>query len=593
MTTKLDDFLAWVPPADLPADSRWAEYRRQSGLDPTLEVTGLGTTGGAATGRAALLTCGSRCSTGRDPSAQITLVLFGDPLGVGADPAADLATRYATLGEDFARDVHGSWTAIVTDARQGRILAFTDRLNSRRLFHTEASGGGHWLSPDLRHIPKHGLAVDPIGVAWFLSNGAIHCGRTPYAGVSVLEAASAHELGPFGLESRQYWQYPFAPDESGGDEKRLGDELVQLLQAGVERCSRNTDNVWLSLSGGYDSRTISAMLERAGTRDVTCFSYSHGQPTAGTDAWVAYQIAEQVHYSHQVIESYRGDLAAHIKHNARMGQGVAPVCDEIDGWLELGKRVETAAHDGAPPVLLVGDHYLPDSPGGPHKESPPGRVRRFGVVEWLSARLPSDTYRAFHDGVESDLDSLCEGIARAASRIDNFLYLGQRVPNVLLPWRHAFAGPYFNVRTPFLDNDVMDFLATVPGPVERSTFYHDAIVRTFPGVFSLPFATAAGYCPQFVNEFARNADRCRRLIRERPSRLDDVVSPDVGLGLVDWVERTRSLPARLKRRVSGMLGLGGKPSGAGAEQSKKPERAGETVVLRRYLVLREALADNR
>lgn len=584
MATQMADFLAWIPPAELPSDSRRETYRRQTGLDPTLEISG--------SAHAVFLSCGPRCSEGRDPTAQVTLVLFGDPLELGPDPAAELATRYAARGENFARHVHGSWTAIVADARQGTVLAFTDRLNSRRLFHAEQPGGGHWVSPSLRHIPKDGRAADPIGVAWFLSNGAIHCGRTPFAGVSVLDAASAHEFNPCGVSSRKYWQYPFVPDESGGDELRLGAELLERLKAGVDRCSQDTDSIWLSLSGGYDSRAIAAMLQEAGVGGVRTFSYSHGQPTAGTDAWVAHQIAEKVGFSHQIVESYRGDLVGHIRLNARMGHGAAPVCDEIDGWQELGAAAERSAENASLPVLLVGDHYLPDSPAGPHKESPPGKVRRFDVVSWLVSRIPEDTYSTFHDGVESDLASLCEGIAQATTRIDNFLYLGQRLPNVLLPWRHAFAGPYFNVRTPFLDNDVMDFLATVPGPVERSSFYHDAIVRDFPEVFSLPMATAAGYYPSFVNELARNATQCRRLIREKPSRLDEVLPPEVGLGLVNWVEKSRSVSTRLERRVGGLFAARDAVSGEDPEQPEQPERASESRVLRRYLVLREALTDS-
>ncbi len=575
MTRSVHDFLAWVPPAA--AEGSSAEFRRLTGVDPTLRLEG--------PDHVVLVSVGAHVSIGRDSTERTTLLLFGDVVEAGSDPATELAARYAARGESFARDVHGSWTALVVDELRGRVMAFTDRLSSRRLFHAGGPEAGHWLSPSLRHIPTEGRALDAVGVAWFLSNGAIHCGHTPFSGVTVLEAGSVHELTDSGLGSRRYWQYPFPPDREGGDERAAGSELLERLEAGVQRCATGPADLWLSLSGGYDSRTIATMLRNVGAVDVECFSYAHGPAREGTDAWVARQIATSVGFAHRTIESYGGDLVGHVRLNARMGQGVSPVCDEIDGWREVGRIAEGDAR----PTLLVGDHFLPDRPeAGPalDKKYPPGKMRPFEVAAWLEPHLPSEVYRSFVEGVRDDVASLHAQVAHAPTRIDNLIYLEQRLPNVVLAWRHAFAGPSFNVRTPFLDNDVMDFLATLPGPVLRSRFYHDAVRRAYPQAFQIPLAETAGYYPPLKTELARNANACRALIRETPSRLDELLPPALGLWLVDRVAASRALDTRLKGRLSRWL----RRSRPTTEGAAAPGAVGEHLLLRRYLVLREALA---
>ncbi len=577
MTRSVRDFLAWVPPSTSSAEASSEAFRRLAGVAPSLELRG--------PHHAVLVSLGPLVSVGRHPGEQITLLLCGDVLEAGPDPATRLASGYATRGGDFARDVHGSWTALVVDEARGVMTAFTDRVGSRRLFHAGGPGAGHWLSPSLRHIPTEGHPLDAVGVAWFLSNGAVHCGHTPFAGVTVLEAGSAHEVADSGLRSRRYWQYPFPPDRAGGDERAAGSELLERLEAGVRRCATGPADLWLSLSGGYDSRTIATMLRNVGAMDVECFSYAHGRAQEGTDAWVARQIATSVGFAHRTIESYQGDLVGHVRLNARMGEGVSPVCDEIDGWREVGR----IAQDGQRPTLLVGDHFLPDRPeAGPalEKKYPPGKMRPFEVASWLQPRLPPEVYRSFVEGVQDDIASLHAQVAHAPTRIDNLIYLEQRLPNVVLPWRHAFAGPTFNVRTPFLDNDVMDFLATLPGPVLRGTFYHDAVLRAYPEAFQIPLAQTAGYYPPLRNELARNADACRRLIREAPSRLDELLPPELGLWLVDQVAVSRTLATRLK----GRWGRWFRRSPSATRVAAAPGAVGEHLLLRRYLVLREALA---
>lgn len=567
--------LAWAPPTAGRGADLAGTFRDITGLEPLIEL---------ATGAPLWVWHGSGARVGHAPESGVTVVLVGDLLDRACDPAA-LARSYGDLGAGFARDLRGSWAALVHDPAASHVLAVTDRLNARRLFHAR-DDQDHWLSTDLGLLPDRDREVDPVAVAWFLSNGAVHCQRTPFRGVSVLPKASVHTLAPSGVESQAYWQFHEPNDLEPREADRYGTELVEILETAVRRCVEREPRVWLSLSGGYDSRALAGFLKRAGPREVECFSYAHGPPADGMDAAVGARIAAQAGYPHRVVESYEGDPARHVADNARFGRGVSPVCDEIDGW----RAVAEAAAGPERPVLLTGDHIFPDAPERKARRvhpPPPGKLRRLDVIEPLVSRLSSAVRTAFEHGMGSDFASLHGRISHAPEDTYGFFYMDQRLPNVLLAWRSAFAGRWFDVRSPFLDYDVLDYLARVPGPVRRSTYYHDAVARAFPSLFALPLAARGGYAPNLKRELSRTAGAWHRDLSNRPSRLDDVVPPDIGLWLLEQVAGPMRPGRRLAARAARLLGA--RDPGPTDEDPGAPYRPSPAVLLRRYLVLRRAL----
>ena len=107
MKNELLDFLAFVPPPAMPTGACRAAFLEMAGVAANLELE-LGD-------RSVWLMRGPHTSVGSDPAGQVTLVLFGDVLEAGPDPATALACRYAALGPAFARDVHGSWSGVLID----------------------------------------------------------------------------------------------------------------------------------------------------------------------------------------------------------------------------------------------------------------------------------------------------------------------------------------------------------------------------------------------------------------------------------------------------------------------------------------------
>ena len=571
-------FVAFIAPSHERGDEAAlaTQFRRETGREPDLVLT--------TPSSRALVAGPGTASLSTDPSGQVSALVHGDLWGRNGGSASELARMYLGHGDSFARDVRGAWAGMIVDPLRDRVLFYTDRLNSRRLLHRRTRQG-HWVATDLEMMPTRGVRPDPVGVAWYLSNGVVHCGRTILEGISVLDSASVHEVRDDTLVSNRHWRYPYGRKGELTDETSAGEELVGVIRSAVDRCSPSDGPVWLSLSGGYDSVAIAGALGELPDRDVRCLSYAHGIPAESSDAAVARNAAGLLGLPHRLLESYEGDFLTHVARNASMGEGMANACDEVDAWVKVGE----SESGPTPPVMLVGDHFLPANPDRRNwkiPRPPPGKLWGPEVVRWLTVRLNPTLAQAFYEGIPRDLARVSAEVEHTGGRIRSLLFFEQRLPNMLLSWRHMFAGRYFQVRNPLLDNDVLDFTASVSSDIRGGRYYHDAVTRAFPHLFREPRARTHGYYVHLNHEIAKNARAIRRQIRKADSPLDWLIPTPVAMWMLGRVAGSR----RWTRRLAVRLGMKQRRGSSRRDDSfDSSRRFGEPMVFRRYLILREAL----
>jgi len=223
---------------------------------------------------------------------QITLLLHGEIYAGGiADPANYLLERYLDKGLEFAKDVNGSFAILLVDKRTDQIFLITDRLNYREVFSSKYKGS-HWLSTALNyHLhPVDDPKLDPVGIAFYLTNRKIPNDRTFFAGIRALERARVHTLTEDGFQAKRYWSYDLNEARAGVDEKTLQADLSDLLIEGVRKRVADNPNVFLSLSAGYDSTSILGLLHKLQVPDIECYSYANGDPGPTWDAYIAREI---------------------------------------------------------------------------------------------------------------------------------------------------------------------------------------------------------------------------------------------------------------------------------------------------------------
>lgn len=435
-----------------------------------------------------------RCSSTRLNG--VTLVLLGEVVGEkGLLSASEILDRFQRGGADCARDFDGSFVLLFVPETPGPLLVVTDPLNSLKCF-IEETPESFTLVSSLGMLPPRTRSPDRVGLVSFLANGVIYNNRTIFESVRSLRRASIHTVDAGrGVSSKAYWQYRFDhafERRSRGDLKR---ELASLLFRAAQRRVDPSETICLSLSGGYDSTCVLGLLAKSAPGKVKCFSYMMNRGTAGSDEEIAARMARIAGFDHETVPSFNGDIVDLIRRNAAWGECRANFCGELDFWRNIGADLAGNA------VFFVGDECFGWTGCRLKSErevlaSLPIRLSRSlaPYADCLDLEAPAEEFdreilRLTEDALESDLHDT-----------KDFLYLDQRLGNVIMPWRELFAGRYAPVRNVLLDRAVIDFMAHLPSRFRLGkNLYKETVRMMFPELFRVrrafkpavnPFKTA-------------------------------------------------------------------------------------------------------
>lgn len=479
----------------------------------------------------------------RNADQTITVVVHGDLYETGGlDPAEHLLRLFETAETRCAKDLNGSFAALIVDCRRDRVVVITDRLGSRKVYHSEQSGV-HWLSSSLPLHPKRALRADPAGVMCHLASGSAQNGLTPFEGVRMLARASVHTLTGKGMCADTYWQYHFTYGEPPEDDRALRQELAGLLRRAVARRLESApySKVYVSLSAGYDARTVlGILLSQVKDRGaIRCFSYGHEPEFDNGDPRLAAEIARHCGVEHRIIECYPGDVHRAIEANAALGHGVARFCDEVNAWEILGEELSRDSSS----VLFDGDMFYPPWPLGTREELL-SRIYVEGpaYLKPLLALLDPLPLRTLIEAWQVQYDNLlgCFPPSGPSRDLLDFIYLDQRIAHALMLWREHFQAPFARVYNPILDNEVLDFATRLPPALRAGkSLYARTVTEMCPDLFEVPRATATWNVPDWRSDIAAKADVLVSAMCTEPSRLDPLIPPEVCVKLIHLVKTWR------------------------------------------------------
>ncbi len=495
----------------------------------------------------------------------------------------DVLALYMRHGATFADHLEGSFALTLVDLQAGHIWVVTDRIGSVKVYAAQQDGA-LLVSTELNRPEFTRRPLSRAGVACALASGVMLGDLTVYQGVQTLERACVHTLTPEGVTSRPYWTFGFGP-ASRRPAAELRAELAGLLRAAVDRrLTRAGSRVFLSLSGGYDSRGLLSLLSGSG-REIHTFAYSDGPPRVGSDADVARQLARQYGARHVTLQAYRGDLGATLQRNAAWGQGITNFCDEADAWAELAQH--------APSAVFAGEQLFGwyDRPAQSMTELlQHARLPDAQALSGLRDVLPEGGYAGLRDAYGSELQALTQRLPSGLdpTQLETLAYLEQLGPRRLMPWRQQFAGRVAPVHLPLLDSQLLDFMQTLPRELIREkTLFKQALLTLDPGLLTVPLARVSGYAPDWNAELLRHRSALKQQLGTGHSRLDEFVPPEAVLALLDSLVTGRKKPLR------GALGVLRRTSLVNAALASRPPVArpvDRATLLLRLLTLREVVA---
>jgi len=213
---------------------------------------------------------------------------------------------YRQWGEDLPHHLNGMWAFAILDRRQQRVFLSRDHFGKKPLF-WQLSEGTFVFASELTAMREHPAVrggVDEAALRKYFAYGYTPAPHSLVKGVHKLPAG--HSLS-FDLRSRRamvecYWRYMPEPADPGSAnaETQWVDEFTALLDAAVKRRLVADVPVGCFLSGGIDSSTITALAARhAGRERIKAFSIGFEEASFDETGY-ARAVATHVDVDHRI-----------------------------------------------------------------------------------------------------------------------------------------------------------------------------------------------------------------------------------------------------------------------------------------------------
>ena len=220
-------------------------------------------------------------------------------------------------GEACVQRFRGMFAFAVWDRNRQLLFLARDRMGIKPLYYALLSDGSFIFGSELKSLQAHPNLprdMDPQAVEEYFAFGYVPEPRTIYRGVFKLPPGhhlSVRRGQPPG-EPVQYWDVSFARHPAG-DEKRLGEELMERFEEAVRIRMVAEVPLGAFLSGGVDSSAVVAAMARFSNDPVNTCSISFGDPEFN-EAKYAAMVAERYHTAHRVeqVDPEDFDLVDHL-----------------------------------------------------------------------------------------------------------------------------------------------------------------------------------------------------------------------------------------------------------------------------------------
>lgn len=192
---------------------------------------------------------------------------------------------YEAFGTDCVSRFDGMFAFVLYDRRKKLLFGARDRFGEKPLYYTARPFGGveFAFASELKSLRQHPeidsrLELAEDGLVSYLLHDAVQGARSIYDGVRRLEPGSAFLYGLAGSESPGFRQWKYWEPQIGGAAPSAGGgpsveaELLDRLEAAVEERLMADVPVGVLLSGGLDSSAIVALLRRGGHTGFKTFS---------------------------------------------------------------------------------------------------------------------------------------------------------------------------------------------------------------------------------------------------------------------------------------------------------------------------------
>jgi len=179
-----------------------------------------------------------------------------------------LLAAYAEWGADCLPRLNGMFAFALWDAGQRRLLLARDRFGEKPLFYARLPHGGTAFASEAKALFAHpdlAPSVDEDALRSYLDGHYYESDDvTLFSGVKRLPGAHAMTIDERGQVTRlwRYWTLDFSAAHDAYREKEAVEQFRHLMERSVSMRLRSDVPVGTSLSGGLDSSTVVALVAK-------------------------------------------------------------------------------------------------------------------------------------------------------------------------------------------------------------------------------------------------------------------------------------------------------------------------------------------
>lgn len=361
---------------------------------------------------------------------------------IKSQPASYLVHRYEEEA-DFPKGLNGRFHGLVADRAKGTAILFNDRYGLQRLYYHEAQDAFYFAAEAkaiLRVRPKL-RTLDQRGLGEFIVCGCVLEHRTLFSGIHVLPPGSAWSFRGGKLEKKASY---FQPSEWEALEPLKAEEyyghLREVFVKNLPRYFEGQERIGVSLTGGLDTRIIMAW-RKAEPNTLPCYTFG-SMYRDNEDVKLARRVAKICGQRHEILTSGE-DFLSRFAHYAERAIYLTDAC------VDLGRSPDLYVNEKArliAPVRMVGTYgseMLLHDVMFKANEPVTGLFQKELLPEIYKAKETYDASRRGHPVT--------------------FIAFRQS------PWHHygvlGLEQTQVGVRTPYLDNELVQTVYRSPGPV--------------------------------------------------------------------------------------------------------------------------------
>lgn len=434
------------------------------------------------------------------PTLRLALIRRGHHLHTRTDTEV-LPHLWEDVGCRLPEQIDGMFAIAVWDSKQRTGLLARDRFGKKPVYYWEHEGALYYASElkALLAVPAFARRLNPHAVHHYLSYKHIPHPLTIFEGVNILPPAHRLIYRPEAAPKMdRYWRLSFAPiDGRRRDEEEVVDELLSRLKIGVSRRLMSDVPIGFFLSGGIDSSLVTALAAEVANTRISTFTltYEDASTTHGKEQdrrwarWVADRYQTDHREESITCSDYPSTIRKILKSFDEPFAGVVATYFLAEA---MARHVKVAiSGDGADELF---GSYLSHRMAFPEAEkgAEPDwqwRARLLVLSEDEKDTLYTEQMREAVAGTSTAVhlrhafDNLTarDPLNRILEAEFNGIFPDQVLTFVdRLSMAHAL-----EVRSPFLDTDVVEFVAALPGTLkihngETKYLLKRAAVRYFP-----------------------------------------------------------------------------------------------------------------